>query len=124
MPLKWTPDNVKRDVLETLVGNAELVGRFVESDARRRLLAVSDPDWGEGHRNYVARLITNEVEQGRNEVVVRVGLPPGRTTAEGRPTRHLGYYIETGSRTAAAHPFLRPAVFQNGPEIVALLSDA
>lgn len=29
-----------------------------------------------------------------------------------------GYFHELGTRKMAAHPFLRPAVFGNGPEIV------
>jgi hypothetical protein len=122
MTLKWNDKEFKTDLISTLVANGEIVGRFLEADARKRLLAVQSPDWGAGHRRYVARLITNEVEQERNAVVIRLGLPPGKKTKSGASTRHLGFYIELGSRTAPAHPFLRPAVFQNGAKIVALLS--
>lgn len=120
--LIWRPDRFKRDLDGKLVENGQLVGKFVEEDARRRLLAISEPDWGAGHRNYVARLLTNTVEKERNAVVIKVGLPPGRTTKTGKRTRHLGFYIEMGSRSAAAHPYLRPAVFQNAKTIVALLA--
>jgi len=121
MPLKWNDKQFKQAVIDTLVGNAEIAGKFVESDARRRLLAVQDPDWGAGHRKYVSRLITHTVERERNAVVIRVGLPPGKKTKSGGTTRHLGFYIEMGSRTAPAHPFLRPAVFENAAKIVKLL---
>lgn len=120
MNLKWTPQAVKQQVITNLVQNAEIVGQFVESDARRRLLAIQE-GWGQGHRNYVSRLLTNIVEVGHNEVVISVGLPPGKTTAEGKPTRHLGFYIEMGDRHHAAHPFVRPAVFENAKKIIALL---
>lgn len=114
--LKWTPENFKREVVKGLVSNGEIVGEFVEADARRRLLNINDPPWGAGYRReIVARLLRNEVEEGRNEVVIRVGVATG---AEGR---HHGFYIEVGSSTAPAHPFLRPAVFENGARIVALL---
>lgn len=118
--LKWYAKEFKQALLSELMGNADIVGAFVESDARRRLLTVRDPDWGAGHRNYVSRLLTNEVEHEGNGIDIRVGLPPGRKKS-GEGTRHLGFYIEMGSRTAPAHPFLRPAVFQNGKQIVALL---
>lgn len=122
MTLKWNAQEFKKDLVARVVSNAEIAGKFVEVEARRRILAVQDPDWGTGHRKYVWSLITHTVEQEPNAVVIRVGLPPGRKKKDGSTTRHLGFYIELGSRTAPAHPFLRPAVFQNGARIVALLS--
>ena len=119
--LKWNAREYKRQLLADLVSNGEIVGKFVEEDARKRILRVQDPDWGKGHRKYVSMLLTNEVEQKRNEVVIRVGLPPGKKTKSGETSRHLGYYIEVGSKTAPAHPYLRPAVFENGDKIVKLL---
>lgn len=120
MPLTWKPDAFKKALLAELVSNAEIVGKFVEEDARRRVLAIPEPAWGAGHRKYVARLLTNVVEQERNAVVIKIGLPPGKKTKSGT-TRHLGFYIEMGSKTAPAHPYLRPAVYQNAAKIVALL---
>jgi hypothetical protein len=120
--LKWNARAWKQELVGRVTANAELVGEFVESDARKRLLAVQDPDWGAGHRKYVSRPLTNVVEREPNAVVIRVGLPPGKKNKSGGTTKHLGFYIELGSRTAPAHPFLRPAVFQNGKKIVQLLS--
>ena len=122
MTVKWQAEAFKKRLMADLVANARLAGKFVEEDARRRVLAIPDPEWGAGHRSYVARLLTSVVEQESKAVVIKVGLPPGRKTKSGQVTRHLGFYIEMGSRTAPAHPFLRPAVFQNGAKIVALLA--
>lgn len=121
MSLKWQPEALKKRIIEHLVSNGEIVGKFVEEDARRRLLRVQDPDWGAGHRKYVARLLTNAVEVERNAVVIRVGLPPGKKAESSETTRHLGFYIEVGSARHPAHPYLRPAVFENGARIVRLL---
>jgi len=117
MPVTWKPDALKKQLVADLAENAEIVGKFVETEARRRLLAISDPKWGEAYRSQlVARLLTYEVKTSPKEVTINVGV---RTSSSGS---HHGVYIEMGSRTAPAHPFLRPAVFQNAAKIVALLS--
>ena len=115
--LTWKPEVPKKQLIADLVENGEIVGKFVETEARRRLLAISDPKWGEAYRSkLVARLLTYEVETSPKAVTINVGV---RTSSSGS---HHGFYIEMGSRTAPAHPFLRPAVFQNAAKIVALLS--
>lgn len=117
MPFTWKPDAFKKNLVAELAENGEIVGKFVETEARRRLLAISDPKWGEAYRSkLVARLLTYEVISSPKEVTINVGV---RTSSSGS---HHGFYIEMGSSTAPAHPFLRPAVFQNGKRIVALLS--
>jgi hypothetical protein len=119
--VKWDSQAVKTAVVNELVSNAEIAGKFIESDARRRLQTVMEPDWGSGHRKYISALLTYAVEREPSAVVIRVGLPPGKKRKDGSTTRHLGYYIEMGSRTAPAHPFLRPALHQNLSKILALL---
>lgn len=115
--LKWTPNNIKRRVIAELTANAEIAGKFVETDARRRLEAIQEPEWGRGYRReIVSRLLRYEVEALPKELVIRVGVAPGSSG------RHHGFYIEMGSSTAPAQPFLRPAVFENGRRIVALLA--
>jgi len=115
--LTWKPEALKKSLIAELAANAEIVGKYVETEARRRLLAVTDPKWGEAYRSQlVARLLTYEVITSPKEVTINVGV---RTSSSGR---WHGFYIEMGSRTAPAHPFLRPAVFQNAARIVALLS--
>jgi len=117
MPVKWQQERFKRVLIANLMANAEIVGEFVESDARRRLHAIKDPEWGRAYRQeIVSRLLRNQVAQKRNEVEIKVGV------AVSGESRHHGFYIEMGSATAPAHPYLRPAVFQNGRRIVALLA--
>ncbi len=115
--LNWTPEKFKKQIIAELSQNAEVVGKYCETEARRRLLAISDPKWGEAYRSQlVARLLTYEIKTSAKEVDITVGV---RTSSSGS---HHGVYIEMGSKTAPAHPFLRPAVFQNAARIVALLS--
>lgn len=115
---KWTPDKVKEDVTKhQLIPNGEIVGKFVESDAKRRLLDIRDPEWGKNYRQMVvARLLMFTVEEANNGVKILVGV------AKAKSGKYHGYYIELGSKSAPPHPFLRPAVFQNKRKILALLS--
>ena len=117
---KWDPGAVKAAALAEVAANAEVVGEFVESEARRRLKAIGKPDnrravaW----RAFLARwALTNTVQVLANEVVIRVGMKV--SSKKGGRTR--GFYVETGSSTAPAHPYLRPAVFNNAAKIVQLL---
>ena len=115
--LTWKPDELTKKISRELVANAEIVGKFVETDARRRLLAINDPKWGAKYRSQVvARLLTYEVETKPKEVIIKVGV---RASGSGR---HHGFFIEFGSRTAPAHPFLRPSVYENAQRIISLLS--
>jgi len=113
----WKPEKIITAVANQVAANGDAVGSYVERDARRRLLAIRDPEWGEKYRRFVVgRLLTHEIERKRREVVIAIGV---KATAE---SRHHGFYIETGSSTAPAHPWLRPAVFNNARTIVGLLS--
>lgn len=125
MRLDWDADGLKRALLRELTGNAELVGKYVTTDAQRRLRAYPELDTrvdgrpykgGGAYRNYVASLMGYEVEQEPNAVLIRVGV------RQGRSGRHHGLYIELGSRTAPARPYLRPAVFENADRITQLLA--
>lgn len=117
MSLTWNPDKFKAQLLNDLVANGEIVGKFVEGEARRRLLDIQEPEWGTAYRSQiVSNLLTNTVEKDGEAVVISVGV------AVGPSGQHHGLYIELGSSTAPAHPFIRPAVFENAGRIVALLS--
>ena len=112
----WNPQKLKRHILDALESNGAIVGKVVEESARSRLLAITDPEWGSGYRRLVAMwMLTSEVERMGNMIEIRVGV-----TATNKSRFH-GFYIETGSSTAPAQPFLRPAVFGNAGTIVALL---
>jgi len=119
--IKWDPGAVREAALADLQTNAEIAGKFVETEARRRFDAITTPDnWkAVNYRRFLSKwLLTHTVETTAKEVVIRVGM-------RRRPEKggdHHGFYIEIGSRKAPAHPYLRPAVFDNGDLIVALLS--
>lgn len=113
----WDAAALKKDLIAQLAANGAIVGKFVETEARSRLEAIREPSWGAGYRNeIVSRLLTNEVETKPNGVEIRVGVKAGPGG------RHHGFYIELGSSTAPAQPFLRPAVLDNARKIVALLA--
>lgn len=118
--LKWNPEKFKKELIERLAENGEIVGKFVETDARRRLMAIEQPDFGSFgkpyRQNVVARLLRYEVETTENAVIIRVGV------AKSSSSDKHGLYIEIGTRKDPAHPFIRPAVFENAAKILALLS--
>lgn len=110
MPLKWTPEKFKKELVAQLATNGQGVGEFVRRDARSRLAGIPDPEWGSGYRRMVAGLIGYEITSSMREVVVEVGVRGGYS-------RWHGYYIEVGTSRQPAHPWLRPAVFNNLPQI-------
>ena len=114
---KWHPEAVREAAIAELMGNTAIVGKFVETDARRRLHAIEEPEWGERYRRLiVGRLLTFVVERSARAVTISVGVKAGEKG------RYHGFYIEFGSKTSPAHPYLRPAVFENAREIIALLA--
>ena len=120
MITKWKPEAVRAAALAELQANAEIVGKFVETEARRRLDAITQPDNKRAinYRKFLSKyILTYTVEKTAKAIVIRVGL----RSHYGKTKGHRGFFIETGSTTAPAHPYLRPAVFDNGSEIVALL---
>lgn len=125
---RWNPRAVKEAAIAELMANGEIVGKFVETDARKRLLAITDPEWGERYRKLiVARLLTFVVKREPNAVVITVGVQAGEKG------QYYGFWIEVGTATIPprggkpgrpgypAHPFLRPAVFENAREILSRL---
>lgn len=123
--LDWRPDQFKKALLGDLQPNAEIVGEFVRRDAQKRLRGFPELDTmvdgkrytgGGGYRAYVANLIGWEVVVDKRGLVINVGVRPGRGG------RHHGLYIELGSKSAPARPFLRPSVFENAAKIVTLLA--
>ena len=119
----WRPEAVKQAAMAELESNGAIVGKFVETEARRRLTAIAEPEWGEKYRRLiVGRLLTFVVTREPKAVVITVGV------AAGPKGQHHGFWIEVGTRGRPghpgypAHPYLRPAVFDNAREIVALLA--
>lgn len=119
---KWDPVTVKRAALAELQQNAELVGVFVETEARRRLDAISSPDTkrDKNYRHYLSKYLLRHVITVKNDAIeIDVGMKVG---PRGTGASYHGFFIEIGSESAQAHPYLRPAVFGNSAEIVQLLA--
>lgn len=114
---RWRPDAIKNAAISELMENADIVGKFVEEDARARLYAINEPDWGEKYRRFVVgRLLTFVVTREPKAVVIVVGVK------RGPKGEYHGFWIEVGTKSTPAHPWLRPAVFENARQIVALLA--
>ncbi len=118
---KWNPGAVHDQTVRELQANGEIVGKFVESEARRRLDAISKPSnkRAVGYRRFLSRFVlTNRVDVESKAVVIRVGMRKGR----GKAGDMRGFYIEVGSRTAPATSFLRRAILDNKKAIMATLA--
>lgn len=124
----WNTKKLKKRILDRLEQNAEVTGIFLQNSARARLYAVQYPEWGQRYRRKVlARMIVHEIERRPNEVVLTLGvltnpLLVGYTKIPG-DARYFGFYIEVGSRKFPAHPYLRPAIFNNGRKVVTMMTD-
>jgi len=112
---EWNAGAVVSEITDAVHANMEMAAQVVETDARRRLLSIGDPDWGAGYRRLLALYrLTSIVERDTRSVEAGIGMPPGKAGYD-------GFYIETGSRTAPAHPWLRPALLGNLRRIINLL---
>ena len=118
--VNWTPEKIKQAALKQLFENAPNAAKFIEVDARRRLDAIKTPDTrrDRNYRLYLSKyILTHAVEMlGSDNFVIAVGMKVGK---DGQ--KHHGWWIEKGSSTAPAHPFLRPAVLQNAREIIEIM---
>jgi len=118
---KWSPDKVREMVLAQVGENMEVACKWAEGDARRRLLSIQDPKKGAKYRaGVVARRLTYVVRREGKTLVGYIGISKGTRPVKG--AQHIGMWIELGSRTAPAQPYLRPAVFNNARTIVRLVA--
>jgi len=114
---EWNQRRVVAAVKAEVVANMEIAATVVEVDARRRLLAIAEPEFGRAYRRVLAlyRLISRVIV-GENAVEGQIGIPPGKEGGD------YGFWIEVGSQTYAAQPWLRPALMDNLKDIVQLLT--
>jgi hypothetical protein len=115
---EWHADAVVAFFGAKVAANLELAGKFVEEEARGNLAAISEPEWGRGYRNeIVGRLLTaGVIPEGKGYAAV-----VGVAKAGGKGGDYHGFFIEVGSATAPAHPWLRPALFNNLAAVKQLL---
>lgn len=113
---EWRQAEVIEEITVYVEANMATAAKVVEVDARRRLLSISDPEWGAAYRKLLALYrLTSIVERDGTTIEGGIGMPPGRKGSS------YGYYIETGSRTAPAHPWLRPALLNNLRNILQII---
>lgn len=114
---EWRQDAVIEEIAGGVEANMTVAAKVVETDARRRLLKIREPEFGTKYRKLLALFrLTSFVKRVGNEVWALIGIPPGEKGSS------YGYYIEVGSSTAPAHPWLRPALLTNLRNIMGLLS--
>lgn len=116
---KWTPDEVKKMVVERIEPGMDMAGKFVEDQARRKLDGIKNPDT-KRDKNYRAYLsgwvLTHTVEAINGGLLTRIGMQIGQ-----QGQRFHGFYIETGSSKIAAQPYLRPALFNNISDVLGII---
>lgn len=105
---EWRQDAVVEEVAAEVEQNMETAAKVVEVDARKNLLRISDPEWGAAYRKMLAlyRLTSFVTRQGLM-IEAGIGIPGGKKGSD------YGFWIEIGSHTAKAHPWLRPALLNN-----------
>lgn len=114
---EWRQEEVVQEVSDEVERNMETAAKMVEVDARRNLLKIRDPEWGIAYRKLLAFYrLTSVVTRDTRAISAGVGMPPGKQGSD------YGYWIEVGSRSAPAHPWLRPALCHNLRNILRLLS--
>lgn len=93
-------DNIMRKIKQNMLDKLELVGEFVESEAKLRCPV----DTG-----MLRNTITHDVN------------PDGTSVRIGTSTEYAPY-VELGTVKMSAQPFLRPAVLENKSRIQAFLN--
>lgn len=117
---KWRQKEFMDVVHANLVKRMGTVGKFVETEARRRLEGIQTPKKGTNYRRQIlARRLTYVVKEEQMAVTAYVGIKMGTKPVAGAET--MGLYVELGSHTAPPQPFLRPAVLENKREITELI---
>ena len=113
---EWKAEALIAAVKAQVESGMEEATKVVEVDARHRLLAIREPEFGQGYRRVLALFrLKSVVKRTAREIVGTVGIPAGDKGDS------YGFYIETGSRTAGAQPWLRPALLTNLATIKQLL---
>jgi hypothetical protein len=105
---QWRQREVIEEVADQVISDMETAGKVVEVDARRRLLRIQDPEFGRKYRRVLAMFrLTSFVRRTGSTIEALVGIPKGERGGD------YGFWIEVGSKTAAAQPWLRPALLTN-----------
>jgi len=113
---QWKQAELIEAVKAQVTRGMEDAAKLVEVDARHRLLRIRQPDFGQGYRRVLALYrLKSSVKSEARAVEARIGIPPGEKGGD------YGFFIEVGSRTAPAHPWLRPALLENLKDVLRLV---
>lgn len=114
---EWHQKQVIDKFVTAVDSNMDVVTELVKADARKRMLNIKYPDWGSAYREYLALYKLKIVKRrGDGFIEGQIGLPPGEAGSD------YGFWIETGSKTAGPHPWLRPALIHSSKTIVKILT--
>jgi len=117
---KWRQKEFVASVHNRLEDRMHTVGKFVETEARRRLEGITTPRPGTAYRRRIlAPRLTYVIQREDKAITAIVGIKRGTKPVKGAET--MGLYVELGSHTAPPQPYLRPAVLENKREIVKLI---
>ena len=103
----WNPGKVKATITGRAEENVEKACQFVEEQARNNIRSRS---------GRLANAIGHVVYRDGDDVIGVVGMRRRFKAA------FYGYFLEVGTRKMAAHPFLRPAVFNNARQIMKIIT--
>ena len=114
---EWNQAEVIAAARAQVAENLAVAGKIVEVDARRRLLRIKAPEFGLKYRRILALYrLTSYMTAKKNEITAHIGIPRGPRGGD------YGFWIEIGSRTAPAQPWLRPALMTKLRDIEELLN--
>jgi hypothetical protein len=115
---EWRQRQVVEAVQDYLATGMEAAAHMVEVDARSRLLRIVEPAFGRAYRQLLAlgRLTSGVVVEPGVAVEGLIGIPKGEKGGD------YGFWIEIGSKSKAAQPWLRPALMNNLKDILRLLA--
>jgi len=115
--VEWRQRDVVEAVKAAVTDRLETAAKVVESDARHNLLRVREPEFGVAYRRVLALYrLTYVVKAMGQAIEAKIGIPKGEKGGD------YGFWIEVGSKTAPAHPWLRPALVRNLKNVIGLLS--
>jgi hypothetical protein len=111
----WKPQRVKASIADAVEENMKYACVFVQLRARANLMGIANPpEWRRYRQRFLGPLVDFEITKDGDDIIGRVGI---RQKEEWRG----GYFIEIGRKNLPAHPWLRPALFNNARDIVRIL---
>jgi HK97 gp10 family phage protein len=110
-------DNFRKKTAQSALGAAV---RVITNDAKRRALAIDDPETGRVIADNIVQRVRSRYYRKTGDIMISVGvntahgrIPSGNPdTGKGGSTPHW-HLVEEGTEKMAARPYLRPAMNEN-----------